>query len=207
MKLLIILSFVFIGVISFSQEDGTSVTPTETKAKKEKKPKKEKKKKTKKIKTRIKLTNAVVIGQMDNPDDRYSVEIATTDLLRQYKVKTTPSLNLLKLGSDSREIASDSIQTKLKAEGFDTYMLVSIRGFDKNYKPGNLDDDFEKSLEQATFFDLYRLNAVSVSFQVKFFRDGKCVHAEIIKCGNIADRGGVLKRFRKKLEKRLKKKW
>lgn len=204
MKLIILLSFVLIGSISFSQEDGTPVTPTETKAKKEKKPKKKKKKKAK---TSIKLTNAVVIGQMDNPDDRYSIEIATTDILRQFRVKTTPSLNLLKLGSDSREIASDSIQTKLKAEGFDTYMLISIRGFDKRYKPGNLDDDFEKALDQATFFDLYRLNAVSVSFQVKFFQNGKCVHAEIIKCGNVADRGGVLKRFRKKLAKRLKKKW
>ena len=204
MKLLVLLSFVLFIAVSFAQEDATPTTATETKAKKEKKPKK---KKEKKVKTRIKLTNAVVVGQMDNPDDRYSVEIAATDILRQGNVKTTPSLNLLKLGSDSREIASDSIQTKLKAEGFDTYMLVSIRGFDKKYKPGNLDDDFEKSLDQATFFDLYRLNAVSVSFQIKFFRGGECVHAEIIKCSNIADRGGVLKRFRKKLAKRLKKKW
>jgi len=201
MKLIVLLSLILVGALSFAQEESKPSTPTETKAKKPKK------KKAKKTKTSIDLSNAVVVAQMDSPDDRYSLEIATTDVLRQGNVKTIPSLNLLKLGSDAREIASDSINSKLKEDGFDTYMLVSIRGFDKRFKPGNLDDNFEKSLNQATFFELYRLNAVSVSFQIKFFQNGKCVHAEIIKCGNIADRGGVLKRYRKKLAKRLKKKW
>ena len=201
MKLIVLLSLILVGALSFAQEESKPSAPTETKAKKPKK------KKAKKTKTSIDLSNAVVVAQMDSPDDRYSLEIATTDVLRQGNVKTIPSLNLLKLGSDAREIASDSINSKLKADGFDTYLLVSIRGFDKRFKPGNLDDNFEKSLNQATFFELYRLNAVSVSFQIKFFQNGKCVHAEIIKCGNIADRGGVIKRYRKKLAKRLKKKW
>jgi hypothetical protein len=142
---------------------------------------------------------------MNNPDDRYSIEIAMTELLRRSNIKTQPSLNLLKLGSDSRMLATDSLLEIVKQKGLDTYMLISIRGFDRKYRPGNLEDDFAKSLDQASFFDLYRVDAVSISFQIKFFRDGKCVHAEIIKCGNIADRGSVIKRFRKKVGKRLKK--
>jgi len=204
MKIIILLSVLLFSAGSFGQEEEITEAPKEVKAKMEKK---EKKKKQKKVKTKIKLTNALVIGQMNNPDDRYSIEIAVTQMLRNANVKAEPSLNLLKLGSDSRILATDSLVEVVKQKGIDTYMLISIRGFDRKYRPGNLDDDFTKSLDQATFFDLYRIDAVSVSFQIKFFRDGKCVHAEIIKCGNIADRGSVIKRFRKKLAKRLKRKW
>tara|TARA_B110000285_G_scaffold216746_1_gene264340 strand:+ start:488 stop:1087 length:600 start_codon:yes stop_codon:yes gene_type:complete len=199
MKIVILLSVVLFTAISFGQEEGITETSIEVKTKKEKKPKK--------IKSRIKLANALVIGQMNNPDDRYSIEMAMTQMLRSANIQTEPSLNLLKLGSDSRVLATDSLLEVVKQKGLDTYMLISVCGFDRKYRPGNLDDNFSKSLDQATFFDLYRLDAVSVSFQIKFFREGKCVHAEIIKCGNIADRGGVVKRFRKKVAKRLKKKW
>ena len=161
MKIVILLSVVLFTAISFGQEEGITETSIEVKTKKEKKPKK--------IKSRIKLANALVIGQMNNPDDRYSIEMAMTQMLRSANIQTEPSLNLLKLGSDSRVLATDSLLEVVKQKGLDTYMLISVCGFDRKYRPGNLDDNFSKSLDQATFFDLYRLDAVSVSFQIKFF--------------------------------------
>ena len=116
-------------------------------------------------------------------------------------------MNVLKLGSDARALASDSVQNVVSMKGIDTYCLVSIRGFDRNYNVSNIADDFETALNQASFFELYRTDAVSITFQFKFFRDNKCVHAEVVKCGNIGSRSSVLKRFRKKVGKRIKKSW
>ncbi len=165
--------------------------------------KKEKKQKPGKIK----LTNALVIGQLDTPEDRYSLEINLTDLLARKGIKAVPSLNVLKLGADSQQLATDSVQQAIKAKGIDTYMLVSIRGYDRKYRVGNLDDSFETALGQASFFELYREGIVSISFQIKIFRDGKCVAADMIKCGNIGDRDTVLRRLRKKLNKVIDKKY
>lgn len=205
MKALILsILIAFTGVV-FSQDSETSSTK-ETKTEKPKKAKK-KKKKSKKEKTSISLDNALVIAQMDTPEDRYSIEILFTEMLTSAKVNASPSLNVLKLGADSRALATDSVQKVVAMKGIDTYCLVSIRGFDRNYNVSNKADDFETSLNQASFFELYRMDAVSISFQFKFFRDNKCVHSEIVKCGNIGSRSSVLKRFRKKVGKRIKKSW
>ena len=48
----------------------------------------------------LNLTNALVIGQLDKPEDRFSIEINLTELLTSNGVKAMPSLNVLKLGSD-----------------------------------------------------------------------------------------------------------
>lgn len=204
MKALIFTLLIAFTGVTFAQE----APETSTASTKTEKPKKtKKKKKAKKVKTSISLDNALVIGQMDSPEDRYSVEITLTEMLAKSGVKATPSLNVLKLGSDARILATDSVQQLVAAKGIDTYCLVSIRGFDRKYNVSDRADDFETALDQASFFDLYRMDAVSISFQFKFFRDNKCVHAEIVKCGNIGSRESVLKRFRKKVGKRIKKAW
>ena len=202
-------AFIFTLLIAFTGVTFAQEAPeTSTASTKTEKPKKaKKKKKAKKVKTSISLDNALVIGQMDSPEDRYSVEITLTEMLAKSGVKATPSLNVLKLGSDARILATDSVQQLVAAKGIDTYCLVSIRGFDRKYNVSNRADDFETALDQASFFDLYRTDAVSISFQFKFFRDNKCVHSEIVKCGNIGSRESVLKRFRKKVGKRIKKAW
>lgn len=189
------------SAVAFAQE----TSDKETKPAKEQKAKKTKK--VKKAKTSISLSNTLVIGQMDTPSDRYSIEITLTEMLTNYGVKAVPSLNVLKLGSDARALATDSIQSIVAAKGVDTYCIVSIRGFDRKYSIANIADDFETSLDQASFFELYRADAVSISFQFKFFRGNTCVHSEIVKCGNIGSRETVLKRFRKKVGKRIKKGW
>lgn len=155
----------------------------------------------------LNLKNAVIVGHLDNPDERYSLEINMTDLFSNYGVTCTPSLNLLKMGSDSRELANDSIIETVKAEGYDTYVLFTVKGYDRRFKVSNLGDDFATAIDQGSFYELHRLDVVSVSFEIKFFRDGKCVNAEIVKCGNVSDRETVLKRLRKKVGKRLKKSW
>jgi len=163
-------------------------------------------KKSKK-KVNLNLTNALVIGQVDTPEDRYSMEINLTDMFTRNGVKTSPSLNILKLGNDAQMLATDSIQQIVKSKGIDTYVLVSVKGYDRKFQPTNLADDFATALGQASFYDLYRDGIVSISFEFKFFREGKCVHAEVIKCGNIGSRETVLKRLRKKVTKRIVKRW
>lgn len=207
MKALIFTALIALSGLAIGQE--TPVTSTEeTKTEKPKKAKKaKKKKKSKKEKTSITLDNTLVIAQMDTPEDRYSIEITLTEMFTYNHVKAVPSLNVLKLGSDARTLASDSIQKIVASKGVDTYCIVSIRGFDRKYTVSNNADDFEVALNQASFFELYRSDAVSISFQFKFFRDNKCVHSEIVKCGNIGSRETVIKRFRKKVGKRIKKSW
>lgn len=195
MKTFILIALIAFSGWAFAQESSDQET----------KPAKEQK--TKKSKTAITLANTLVIGQMDTPADRYSIEIVLTEMLASSGVKAVPSLNVLKLGSDARNLATDSIQKNLAAKGLDTYCIVSIRGFDRKYTVANNGDDFATSLDQASFFELYRADAVSVSFQFKFFRGNTCVHSEIVKCGNIGSRETVLKRFRAKVGKRITKSW
>ena len=204
MKAFILSAFIGFSAAGFAQTDSTL---TVEKTKTEKPAKEKKPKKTKAEKTAITLENVLVIAQMDSPEDRYSIEINLAELFTSNKIKAIPSLNILKMGSDARLLATDSIQKTVAAKGVDTYCIVSIRGFDRKYTVANMGDDFATSLEQASFFELYRTDAVSVSFQVKFFRNNQCVHSEIVKCGNIGSRETVVKRLRQRIQRRINKAW
>lgn len=161
----------------------------------------------KKEKQQLNLTNAVVIGQLDNPEDRYSLEINMTEILSTQGVKAIPSLNVMKVGGDPLVLATDSIKQLLKSKGIDTYLIVSVRGYDRKYKVSGSQDDLKTALSIGGLFDLYRQDIVTISFEFKFYREGQFVYGDIIKCGNISDRESVLKRFRKKVNKRVVKKW
>lgn len=153
------------------------------------------------------LTNALIIGQIDNIEDRYSLEIILTQMLTSSKIKSIPSLNVLKQGSDAIVLATDSVQQMMATKGIDTYMLVTVRGYDRRFKISEKQDDFRTALEGSSLFDLYRQDITSVSLEFKFFRAGQYVYGDIIKCGNISDRETVLKRLSSRLEKRIYKKW
>ncbi|MBL4861705.1 MAG: hypothetical protein JKY09_01640 [Crocinitomicaceae bacterium] len=161
----------------------------------------------KKKEVELNLKNAVVIGQMDKPADRYSIEINLTELFASHDVKSVASLNLMKLGADSKMLASDSLASQLKAKGFDTYVLVTVRGYDRRFKVSSVQDDFSTALSRGNLFEIHSMDVVSVSFEFKFFRNGEFVYGEIVKCGNVSDRESVLKRFRKKVSKRILKEW
>lgn len=153
------------------------------------------------------LTNVLVVGQLDKADDRYSIEVALTELLANNGVKALPSMNILKVGNDLQILATDSIKNLLKGKGFDTYVLVSVRGFDKKFKLAKNHGTLSQILTEGHLFPIYRDEAVSVSFEFFFYRNGEFVGTDIVKCGNISSRDTVMKRFRKKLNKRISKHW
>lgn len=155
----------------------------------------------------LKLTNALVIGKIDKAEDRYSIEINLTELLNEAGVKAIPSLNIVKTGSDPQILAGDSVQQLLKSKGVDTYILVSVRGYDRKYQFTDKNEDFSTALEAANLYGLYREEASSVSFEFLFYRNGKLVSSDMIRCKNISSRDTVIKRLRKKLKKHIAKKW
>ncbi|MCR9171412.1 MAG: hypothetical protein NXI10_02900 [bacterium] len=163
--------------------------------------------KKKKDQEPLNLNNVVIIGQMDDPADRYSVEISMTELFANAGIKSKASLNIIKQGGDSQALASDSVGTTLKSEGFDTYMIISVRGYDKRFKTSNTEESFSDALSRGNLFSIYQEGVVSVSFEYKFFRNGKLVRSEIIKCGNASSRQKVMRKLRKKVTKRIEKDW
>lgn len=155
----------------------------------------------------LQLKNVLVIGQLDQEEDRFSVEINLTEMFTSSGIKAVPSLNILKVGSEATLLASDSIQTLVRNMGIDTYVLVSIRGYDKKFKPSACKDNLVDALSVGNLFPMYRDEVVSVSFEFLFYRNGQCLGAEIVKCGNVSDRDSVLKKFRKLLSKKIINDW
>ncbi len=156
-------------------------------------------------KNKVKLKNALIVGQLEKGDDRYSIEIAVTEILNEAGVKAIPSLNILKTGSDIKLLANDSVQKIVASKGIDTYMTVSVRGYDKHFKLAQNHDNFTTALNTGHLFSIYRDELVTVSFEFTFYREGQFMGTDIIKVGNVSSREQVLKRFKKKAAKRVKK--
>jgi hypothetical protein len=153
----------------------------------------------------LNLKNALVIGQLDRSEDRYSIEIALTELLADAGVKALPSLNILKVGADVYHLENDSIQNIVTSKGLDTYLTVSVRGYDKRFKLAENRDDFKTAVNVNHLFPLYKDEVITVSFEFTFYRNGNFVGTDIVRCGNVDSRETVLKRFKKKTAKRIKK--
>jgi hypothetical protein len=153
------------------------------------------------------LTNALVVGQLDKPEDRYTIEINLTEMLSDAGIKAIPSLNIMKLGNDASILTSDSLQRLVVAKGIDTYIIVSVRGYDRNFKRSEHQDNLNTALGAGGLFPIYRDEAVSVSFEFLFYRNGQFVASDIVKCGNVSERNTVIKRLQKKVTKRIVKKW
>lgn len=155
----------------------------------------------------LKLNNVLVIGQFDKPEDRYAIEVNLTELLTNTGIKAAPSLNILKQGTSAVNLVSDSIQQIIKSKGFDTYVIVNVRGYDRTFKPSEAKISLEEMLNMASLYHIYRDEATSVSFEFTFFRNGQVVYRDILKCGNVSNRDSVIKRFRKKMPKLIEKSW
>lgn len=153
------------------------------------------------------LSNVLVIAQQDDPSDRYSLEVALLQLFNSYDIKTKASLNVLKQGGTAEVLLSDSLQKKLKNEGIDTYMLISVRGYDKRFRPADEVNSLEEEINAGHLFPLYRESATSVTFTITFYRDGNPIHSELIKTGTVGSRDAVIKKLLKKMEKSLRKSW
>lgn len=159
----------------------------------------------KKKKEQFTLTNALVVGQMNKEDERYFLEISLTEFFADRGVKAMPSLNILKQGADLSDLASDSLKNTVQAKGIDTYLLVSVRGFDSRFKVSSRNDDFSTALDYGTLFNLYRDEVTNVSFEFFFYRNDTLVKKQLFRVGNVNSKESVLKRLKKKLTRKMKK--
>lgn len=153
------------------------------------------------------LKNAVIVGQFDKQEDRYSVEASLTDLFNGMGVKAMPSLNLVKVGQDAASLASDSIMAIAEAKGYDTYVIINVRGYDRKFRLSTAKLTLKEALERGSLYSIYQENIVSVTFEFRVYRNGEFVGVDSIKCGNVGERDSVFKRLRSSVEKRLKKQW
>jgi hypothetical protein len=154
-----------------------------------------------------KESKTLVIGQFDKPDERYAIEVAITDLFTKNGVSAVPSLNVIKQGADPSILALDSIQRVLKQAGIDRIAIVNVRGYDRRFKISDKETSLKETLGRTSIYHIYREEATSVSFEFTFYKENKMVFRDILKCGNVSDRDSVIKRIRKKLPKRIAKKW
>lgn len=155
----------------------------------------------------LKLSNALIVSHMDKQQDRFTLEIACSEVLANAGVKNGVSLNVLKQGGDPQVLLTDSITQILNAKGLNTLMLVSVRGYDKRFKVSEQKMTLSEDLSIDNLFPIYKEDIVSVSFEFHFYRDGKLVYADIMKVGGAGSREKVMKKFRKKLAKKVAKDW
>ncbi len=151
------------------------------------------------------LTNALIVGLLEKENERFSLEIALTEFFAERSVKAIPSLNILKQGSDQLLLATDSLRSQVRAKGIDTYMLVSVRGYDARFKKSEKNDDLKTALNYGTLFGLSRDEVTTVSFEFFFYRNDKLVKNQLIRVGNVNSNETVIKRLKKKLARKMKK--
>jgi hypothetical protein len=116
-------------------------------------------------------------------------------------------LNLLKQGGNPQALVTDSMTNILGAKGFNTMLLVSVRGYDKRFQPSSGNYTLTEDLAAENLFPLYKEEIVSVTFEFHFYRGGQLVHTDLIKIGGASSREKVLKKLRKAVTKRALKKW
>ena len=151
------------------------------------------------------LTNAFIVAQLDRPEEKFSLEINLAELFSEHGVNVFPSLNILKQGQNPTVLASDSVTSILKNKQLDTYVLVSVRGYDRNYrKKSNLTSLLEE-LSSSHLFPLYRDDIVSLTIEFLFYQNGNQVYSDLLKIKNINNKDSVLKKLHKKLPKLIHK--
>lgn len=155
----------------------------------------------------LNLKNVLIVAQQNDLSDRYSLEVALIQMFSYYNVKCKASLNVVKEGGSPDILLNDSIRQKLKDEGIDTYLLVSIRGFDRRYQPADSLNDFKDEIDVGHLFPLYRESASNVTFNFTFYRDLKPVYYDMIRVKGISSKDDVIKKLLKAVEKELTKSW
>lgn len=155
----------------------------------------------------LKLTNALIVGLMNNQQDRFTLEVALSEILASEGIKNAVALNMLKQGAKPEQLVNDSITRALEAKGINTVMVVSIRGYDRRFKVSEKDMTLSQDLGAENLFTLYKEDLVSVTLEFHFYRNGLLVGSDLLKISNVSDRDAVLKKLRKKLPKRIARRW
>ena len=155
-------------------------------------------------KNHIQLTNGLLVGQLDRPEEKFSLEINLSEIFASEKIHIIPSLNLLKQGEIPSVLVSDSISNILKTKNVDTYILVSVRGFDKNFKLSSHFEPLATELASSHLFPLYRDEIISITFEFTIYRNGQVIVNELLKLKNVDSKDKVMKKLRKKLPKMIR---
>ncbi|WP_107040119.1 hypothetical protein [Brumimicrobium mesophilum] len=155
----------------------------------------------------LNLKNVMIVGQQDDLSDRYILEVGLLQLFTDNNIKSKASLNVIKEGGEDDIILNDSIYASLKSEGIDTYVLVSIRGYNNRFKLSDEASPLEDEINAGHLYPLYRESASNVTFSFTFYRDMKPVHYELIRTGTVGSRDAVMKKLLKKVDKKLRKEW
>ena len=153
----------------------------------------------------IQLNNGLIVAQLDRPEEKFTLEINLAELFANEGVQVIPSLNILKQGEIASVLASDSINRLLKSKNVDTYILVSIRGFDKNFKPSTHFESLANELASSHLFPLFRDEIMSITFEFTFYRNGQVIANELLRLKNVDSKDKVMKKLRKKLPKLISK--
>lgn len=156
---------------------------------------------------KLDLKNVLIVGQFDQEEDRYSIEVALTELFSEKQVAVLPSLNLLKSGENLNALLNDSLTSIAKSKGFNTYVVVFIRGYDRRFKVSENLNTLKSVLEQGNLFTLFKEDMVSISFEFRFYQNGNCIYTEMVRVANVSSRDTVLKKFKKKVSKVIQKNW
>jgi hypothetical protein len=151
------------------------------------------------------LTNAFIVAQLDRPEEKFSLEINLAELFSEQGVNVFPSLNILKQGQNPTVLASDSVTSILKNKQLDTYVLVSVRGYDRNYRKKSKQTSLVEELSSSHLFPIYRDDIVSLTFEFLFYQNGTQVYSDLLKIKNINNKDSVLKKLHKKLPKLIHK--
>jgi len=149
------------------------------------------------------LTNAFIVAQLDRPEEKFSLEINLAELFSEQGVNVFPSLNILKQGQNPTVLASDSVISILKNKQLDTYVLVSVRGYDRNYRKKSNLTSLVEELSSSHLFPLYRDDIVSLTIEFLFYQNGNQVYSDLLKIKNINNKDSVLKKLHKKLPKMI----
>lgn len=151
----------------------------------------------------LKLTNAVLVAQLDRSEDKFTAEINLAEIFADNGINVLPSLNLLKQGAPLTSLVSDSITTILKEKQIDTYLLVNVRGYDRQFRLSTKIGTLTDELNVAHLFPLFRDEITSITFEFNFFRDGKLVHTELMRLKNVSTKEKVIQKLHKKLPNRI----
>jgi len=148
----------------------------------------------------------LIIGKIDKPEDRYAIEVNTTKFLAQFGMKVLPSLNFSKVGSSVEDLGSDSIQAVIKSKGVKGYLLISVRGFDRTFKPReHFPQTLEDALDEGHLYPVFQEDISSITFEFLYYEEGKFVGYDIVKLKGTSTRAQVFEKLQKKLGKSVPK--
>lgn len=150
------------------------------------------------------VESLLIIGKIDKPDDRYAVEVNLTKFFAQFGMNVKPSLNYSKVGNSVDDLGSDSLNQVLKIKGIKGYLLISVRGFDRKFKPReNFPVTLTEALEEGHLYPIFQEEMSSVTFEFMYFEDGQFKGYDILRLSGTSSRAQVFEKLQKKLEKKL----